>query len=110
MKLLLLISLLFPLTAIADGTVTFTWEHPTERTDNTPIPVSEIAGYKIYGNNEVVETGPVITISHDYIGRGQTEFRIQTVDTDGLVSEMSEPIYVNLSAPPKKPVNFGGRK
>lgn len=116
-KLMLLITLIiagligFTDVAIADGDVTFTWDLPTERTDNTPLPASEIAGFNIFGNDETFEvTGAVTTATKYYIGRGQTEFRIQTVDTDGRVSDLSDPVYVNLSAPPKKPVNFKGVK
>ena len=111
MKLLFIFLLLFPAVSLADGTVNFTWTAPTERTDNTPLPSSEIGGYRIYGNDQIIDVvGAVTTASVDYIGRGKTEFRLQTYDTDGLESALSEAVFVNLSAPPKKPVNFNGKK
>ncbi len=35
-------------TASADGTATLSWVAPSTRVDSTPLPMSEIGGYKVY--------------------------------------------------------------
>lgn len=111
-KLITIAFLLLSFSAWADGDLTFTWTAPTEREDTTPLPVSEIGGFKIYGNNQVIDVpiGTATTHTQNYIGRGMTEFMMTAYDTDGLESNMSLPVMINLSAPPKEPINFGGKK
>ena len=112
MKNLLFILLLLNSYAYADGDVTFNWTAPTEREDNTLLPVTEIGGFKIYGNNQVIDVpvGTATTHTQNYIGKGMTEFMMTAYDLDGLESVMSLPVMVNLSAPPKSPVSFTGNK
>jgi len=109
--LLLLSSLVF-----AQGSVqkTFTWTPPTEREDNTPLPDSEIASYKIYCDGD---STPIWTQTNQpgaderweapagSFALGAHNCHATTVDTGGLESGPSNvvPFTVTL-ANPKPPV------
>lgn len=78
--------------------VVLTWDHPTEREDSTPLALNEISHYVI----EVSKDGSIRTfavaksLSHTMkkLRSGTYQFRIATVDTDGLQGRFSEMVEV----------------
>ena len=97
--------------------VTFQWEIPTERMDNTPI--LNLAGFRLYQSAEpgVYTTTPVSDINNpgiatyvlDGVGEGLWYFVVTAYDADGLESDHSNEvskIIVGIPSPPKAPAAF----
>lgn len=86
---------LMALSALAD-TATVSWVAPTQREDNTPLPITELSEFRIYWglgtafDNTTVVTNPTTTT---YVIEGLTpgtySFRMTAVDTNGLESGFS---------------------
>lgn len=78
--------------AFAD-TATLSWVAPTERVDNTPLPLSELREFRIYwgldnnfDNTTVISDPTLTTYVIDGLTAGTWSFRMTAVDTDGLES------------------------
>ena len=92
--------------ATATGTISIaslTWAAPSEREDNTPISMSEIAGYRIYYGTTQGDYQYEIEINDAYndvadIGLLQGTYYavITTVDVDGRESVFSEEVILNV--------------
>ena len=70
--------------------LTLYWDAPTERVDGTPLPATEIAGYQVYRDSESLEITEELSLKID----GKGEYSVRCIDTDGLVSEFSNSIFV----------------
>lgn len=98
----------------ADANVS--WTHPTQRTDNTALPLSEIQktvvewGLCSGGNFPATPAGtrdvpaPATTTSVTGLAYGTWCFRAFTVDTGGMTSTASNTAVKAFIAPPKPPV------
>ena len=84
--------------------ISLSWVAPAEREDNTPILLSEIAGYKIYygtksglyTNSVDIDDGTAEGYTFKAFPPGTYYFVVTTLDTDGLESQYSpEVIKVN---------------
>lgn len=81
---------------------TLSWAAPSQREDNQPISLSEIAGYKIYygtsrrnySNNILIEDGDVDSYTVQNLESGTYYFALTTIDTDGRESQYSAEIEV----------------
>jgi len=116
MKKLIVGFILLIVSMIAFGAINFSWVAPSEREDNTPISLSEIAGYNIFCGTEVgvypimipipdgSSTGTVLENSELPLG---TNYCVMTtVDTDSRESQYSNIIVVEMTlekSPPKPP-------
>ena len=91
MRYLILLLCLAAPAAMAD-TVTFEWTTPTQREDNTALPLSEIANFRVaYTANGAAQTpftvaNSATTHTLNNVAAGRYCFTITTVDTDGLES------------------------
>lgn len=97
----------------ADATVT--WTHPDKRTDDTPLPLSEIANFRVfYGpclagdeispDSEFVQVPSSDTSVPITLTRGARWcFYVRTLDVFGLESEPSNTVSLDLSRLPPKP-------
>lgn len=92
--------------------VTVEWTHPTQRVDGTPIAVTEIKETVIAWGldvanptfpNERTVAAPAATFVVD-IAPNKWCFRAASRDVDGLTSDWTGPVCVNLRANPKQPV------
>lgn len=102
--LALVLLLALPALAAPADPLRLTWQHPTTRVDGTPLPVSEIAGYRLYytvdGDIPTDPDAPFIllapgtseTIPLDLPYRAEPyvlRAALRTVSTFGKVSELS---------------------
>ena len=80
------------------GTATVSWVMPSERTDNSPLPVSEIAGYKIYyglseailDNSIQINDSSVNLYTINTLTVGNTYyFAVVVIDNAGIESSLS---------------------
>ncbi len=62
LKWVVALLLLSPL-VFGQATKTFTWTPPTEYTDNTPLPNSDLAEYRIYCNGQLLATVPNVPVN-----------------------------------------------
>ena len=106
MRALALVALLVPVSSFA---LDISWVQPTEREDGTPLPVSEIAGYRLVwmlkGQAQpdvTVPPGTTYVLNPPFAGRVCAT--LQTIDTDGLESVPSNTACKN--AKPGKPINL----
>lgn len=91
----------------SDSLVTFEWNIPTERVNGNSLLPSEISGYRIYEEGELVIT----STTYDYGGYGESCWTISTVDAWGQEGPQSNP-YCGLvkPSPPSAPsltISFG---
>lgn len=108
-----LISLLFFHNILAANTVTLTWIIPTQRTDNSALPVSEIASYEVQQASgtcasnptftaiATVKPGSVSTYILQNVTVGTKCWRILAEDVNGLRSDPSNTAELKVLAPPK---------
>ena len=97
MKTLLL---LLSFTVHAD-IVTRSFTPPTERVDGTELLAEDIAGYRLYLNDTSL---PLLLTNNTFtleITLGEHTVQIQTIDTDGRESTLSDTITVIGKADPK---------
>ena len=82
--------------------INLSWVAPAEREDNTPISLSEIAGYKIYYGSTLGQYSNSVTIN-DGSATGHTfqnftaetyYFVVTTLDTEGRESQFSTEITI----------------
>lgn len=83
------------------ATIALTWEHPTQREDNSTLERREIAYYiiemtKDSGTPKLLPVGPSDNFTLKYMPSGAYSFRISTVDTTGLQGDFSDAIGVNI--------------
>lgn len=96
--------------------VELSWTIPTMRTDGSPLPISEIAGYNIYygtsegayPNNIFVDGGQAdqfIVSELAMLSATTYYFVVTTVDTNGLESRFSNPVSKATpnASPPGEP-------
>lgn len=88
-------------------TITISWVAPSTRENGTPLPRSEISGYEIYyfreGSSE--EEGEIITINDPNtlatqtppLSTGRYYFAIATIDTQGIYSDTSGYVAININ-------------
>ncbi|WP_228128440.1 fibronectin type III domain-containing protein [Marinobacter daepoensis] len=83
---------------------TLTWNPPMTREDGTALTPGQIAGYRIYFRLKHRDSFNVIPLSDGSTTRytladmppGAYEFSITTIDVEGLESQRSDPVEVNL--------------
>lgn len=81
------------------------WQKPTTRTDGSALPAGEIDSYEIVLSGAVSASiavpAPATSFTHDNpitdCGAGNLNYQIATVDTGGLVSELSDPMPLTLA-------------
>ena len=87
--------------------LTLGWDIPTERTDDTPLSLSEIAGYELISNclSEVfkVDNPEQTSVTFALDTSLSCDWQIQTVDTTGIRSAPSNAVTVEFKTP-KAPV------
>lgn len=87
-------------------TVSLSWTIPTQRTDGSSLPVSQLAGYQIYyyADGSSAGSGQVININDPLVTTYTTQvlppatynFAIAAVDTTGLASPLSSPVTITV--------------
>lgn len=87
--------------------VTLNWSVPTTREDGTPLNISEVGGYEIYyfqdgtaldqGESHTISNPSITTFTTPDLELGLYYFAIASFDTNGLASELSEPIAASLN-------------
>ncbi len=85
--------------------VSLSWTAPSARTDGTFLPLTELAGYRIYMGTSSDNLNPVVDLSDDTVtsytvnnlSAGSYFFAVSAYDTDGAESGYSEIIQVTLS-------------
>ena len=91
-------------TTVPEAPQALSWAAPLTREDGTALAPGQIAGYRIYyrlrhqSEFKVIKVpdGGVTRYSLAPFGPGAYEFSISTVDTNGLESQRSTPVVVNL--------------
>ena len=91
-------------TATSEPPRALSWAAPLTREDGTALSPGQIAGYRIYyrlrhqSEFQVINVpdGGITRYSLEPFGPGAYEFAISTVDVDGLESQRSAPVAVNL--------------
>ena len=89
--------------------LTVTWTAPTEREDGTPLPASEIAGYRLMrwfngAEQPEVSLASIPSVATLDVQPGKHCVAMRTVDTDGLESAPTD--QVCRKAKPKAPGNL----
>lgn len=116
MKYIPAILLLMPLSVIADTMdVNLSWQHATEREDNSELIIDDIQGHKIYYGTEsdnyvnsvLVHGNKVLAYTINDLPYVDHYFVITTIDTDGRESVYSTELVVQASKykKPSKPKN-----
>jgi hypothetical protein len=78
-------------------TINVSWATPTERENGDPLPIAAIAVYELQVNDTTyVIASDLTSYVLNGLSGGIKIVRIRTVDTDGLVSEWSDSIGVEL--------------
>jgi hypothetical protein len=82
--------------------VSLSWAAPAEREDNTPMSLSEIAGYKIYygithgqyTNSVDISDGTAENFTFANLPAGTYYIAVTTYDTDGRESQFSAEVQI----------------
>ena len=82
--------------------VSLSWAAPTEREDNEPISLSEIAGYKVYYGTSAndyhksvdINDGSAVGYTFTDFSAGTYYFALTTYDTEGRESQQSPAIKI----------------
>lgn len=88
----------------AAGTATLSWVAPSTRVDNTPLPMSEIGGYKVYmgGSVETLVLHAEINDPYqmefvvDNLDAGAYFFAVTTYNQDGAESDFSSVVNKSI--------------
>lgn len=107
MRLLLSLLLAFPFAVWAE-TVTLNWTAPTERTDGTPLSQSEIGGYTLRKDGELVDAtiqGTATSYSLT-LGPGEHCFDMATTDTEGRTGPFGVVVCRSIKAVPGAPTDL----
>jgi len=83
------------------------WDIPTERTDGSALPITEIDHYNIYYGSGTIEiaadqTGYTVVD----VGVGVHTFTISTVDLGGIEGPISEEVSVTIAELPSPPAQI----
>jgi hypothetical protein len=97
------------LTQCAYAATELYWDAPTERIDGTPISSSEIDQFEVRiscGNLsfDFITQATSFVVPQDI--KGTCEAKVLVIDTDGLKSDYSDMIVINLRAIPRPPFNL----
>ncbi len=85
--------------------LTISWTAPSARADGTPLPLSEIAGYRIYfgtsrynyGTTVAIDDGSMVQGTINNLNAGTTYYFVMTtIDTEGRESSFSPEYSVTL--------------
>lgn len=80
--------------------VVLTWDHPTEREDGKPLPLNEISHYVIEvskdNNSRSFAVAKSLSYTMKKLRTGTYQFRIATVDADGLQGRFSTPVTLTI--------------
>ena len=82
--------------------INLAWVAPAEREDNSPISLSEIAGYQIlygqsqgqYSNSIIISDGTAVGYTLTDLPTGTYYFVVATIDTEGRESQYSPEVTV----------------
>jgi hypothetical protein len=85
--------------------VSLSWTPPSSRSDGSYLPLTELAGYRIYMGRSSDNMDPLVDLRDDGItnytvnnlSSGSYYFAISAYDTDGAESGYSEIIQITLS-------------
>jgi len=98
------------LTQCAYAATELYWDAPTERIDGTPLASFEIDQFEIKLDCGPNEQYDFITQATSFIVpqdiKGTCEAKVLVIDTDGLKSDYSDMIVINLRAIPRPPFNL----
>jgi len=92
-------------TTVVSEAITFSWTAPVAREDESPIAMSEIAGYRVYYGTETGNYSQSIQVNDAYTDAitldeintaGTYYIVITTIDTDGRESAYSEEVVLNV--------------
>lgn len=104
----------YPADPTSDSIVQFEWDIPTERVNGNSLLPSEISGYRIYEDGDLVVTindGTQTSVLYDYGGYGEACWTISTVDSWGQEGPQSaESCDTVKPSPPSAPsltISFG---
>lgn len=86
------------------GSATLSWTAPTTRSDGSLLPMSEIAGYKIYMGTSVIALNFVADIDDAYIMKhtmnnltgGTYYFAVSTYDINNIESDISSVVSKSI--------------
>ena len=71
-------------------TKVLTWDIPTEREDGTPLPIEQIRHYVLeYNDRSVIIAKDQTSYTINGLSSGVTTFTMWTVDSDGLISQIT---------------------
>ena len=93
---------LFAVSSLAVAkSVTLSWEAPTTRENGAVLTLEEIAGFEVLINElEIIKLKSNQTVYSYTIEPGnEYTFRVRTQDTDGLYSDYSGTLSIELSRP-----------
>lgn len=94
---------------------TVTWTHPTQRTDNTALPVGEIKHTQVswgpqggpYTTGSVNVTAPANNTTVPRLTAGTRCYVAYTVDTQDRISVASNEACKTIISPPRAPSGLG---
>jgi hypothetical protein len=86
--------------------ITLSWTPPSTRANGDALELSELSGYEVYyfmdgspdgdGEANAINSPNITELAIDDLSPGIYYFSITAIDTDGLVSEMSEAVEADL--------------
>lgn len=83
-------------TPLKSSQVLVTWDNPTTRSDDSPLTIEEIKGFKVKHNGEmIINVGKVNSVTLT-VAKGLHVFEVATVDTANRVSAFSPPVEVTI--------------
>ncbi|PCI06686.1 MAG: hypothetical protein COB77_06265 [Gammaproteobacteria bacterium] len=82
--------------------ISLAWTAPAEREDNSPISLSEIAGYQVffgvnkgqYSNSIAINDGSTTSHTFTNLPTGTYYFVVTTIDTEGRESQYSSEVVI----------------
>lgn len=98
------------------ATDTVSWDHPTQRIDNTPLPLSQIKHTQVswgtvsggpYTAGSVNVAGPANSTVVQRTTAGTRCYVAYTVDLQDRISVASNEACKTIVSPPKQPTNLG---
>lgn len=92
-------------TQTATDSVNLSWRAPASRSDGTYLPISELAGYRVYMGTTSNDLSPLVDLNDEAItsytirnlSAGSYYFAISAYDIDGLESGMSQVLRIVLT-------------
>jgi hypothetical protein len=90
---------------IPSDKINLSWAAPSTRSDGSYLPVSQLAGYRVYMGTSDNNLSPLVdlndeTITHytvDNLPAGSYYFSVSAYDRDGLESGLSQIVRIQLS-------------